>query len=287
MRCLNPIMIKTPPPLQQVIEVPCCKCMECRVRRTAEWTRRILDECAINPESNCFLTLTYDDDHLPLVYNDKTHVVVPTLDPKDLQDFFKRFRKRFAPNTIKYYACGEYGDDTNRPHYHIALMGWRPSLDRMTKHGRYWSSQDISDVWTMGHNTVGTLNKESAQYVAGYIRKKLYGKADQYAPAIPPFSRQSRGIGLRYAQQNWRNILSGDGYTVNGKSLGIPRYYIRKIATQSDIEALRDIALDKEADKIKDYYTYYEYQRALNSDRVRRELDLIGAERSYNMRVRL
>lgn len=277
-------MIKTPPPLSEIIEVPCCKCMECRIRRTAEWTRRILDECSSNPEANCFLTLTYDDDHLPLVYNENTHELVPSLHKEHLTNFFKIFRKRLSPNKIKYYACGEYGDDTNRPHYHVALMGWRPRLDRMDKHGRYWSSYDISDAWPYGNNTVGTLNKESAQYVAGYIRKKLYGMRDYYYPADPPYAVQSRGIGLRYAKENWHKIVNGQGYTVNGKNLGIPRYYIRKLATQADIDKLRDIAIDKEADKIKDYYTYYEYQRALNDDRTRRELDLIGAERIYGGR---
>ena len=47
---------------------------------------------------NSFVTLTYDDDHLP-EYN--------SLNYKHFQDFMKRLRK--SHNGVRFYMCGEYG----------------------------------------------------------------------------------------------------------------------------------------------------------------------------------
>ncbi len=102
---------------------------------------------------NAFLTLTYSDDHLPEDEN---------LKPKDLQDFFKRLRKEIYPLQIRYFACGEYGDESERPHYHAALFGLGPE-----------DAETIDKSWGLGHSFIGDLTQDSAAYVAGYVTKKM------------------------------------------------------------------------------------------------------------------
>lgn len=149
----------------RVFEVPCGKCMACRISKTAEWTKRLMDEKEGKPA--CFITLTYDDPHLP-----------PSgLVKEDLTNFIKRLRRRLEPKTVKYYACGEYGDTTARPHYHIIVIGWEPPLHDLIKiRNNLVTSRMLNDTWGMGYTSVGTVTKESAQYVAGYVRKKIYKK---------------------------------------------------------------------------------------------------------------
>lgn len=264
-------MLKSKPPLQKIMEVPCMKCMNCRIRRTAEWTKRILDES--EGKESCFVTLTYDESKIPPDFS---------LKKKDLQKFFKRLRKKLKEKTIKYYACGEYGDTTQRPHYHMIIIGWQPELESL-----YYikkdvvTSREIEKLWKFGYNTVGNLTKESAQYVTGYIRKKMYGKKDYnpYFPREAPFCLSSKNLGYEYAQKYWNRILNGE--TVNGKNLGIPRYYIKKLATISDIETLTDAQLYRQARMLENYKTFEEYQRALNSDMARRDAEANSKERLF------
>ena len=113
MNCLNPITLfsvdraKYPDGL----DVPCGKCMACRMTRRKEWSLRMLHELKYHNDAS-FVTLTYDDNHVP---------DCQSLVKADLQKFFKRLRKLIAPRKIRYFACGEYGRRTGRPHYHAIL----------------------------------------------------------------------------------------------------------------------------------------------------------------------
>lgn len=176
----------------------CGQCMPCRFNKRREWTHRIMLE-ASQHENNCFVTLTYSDDEMP--HNG-------SLRPKDLQDFLKRFRKAIEPSRIRFFACGEYGDLTWRPHYHLALFGYkncrfgRSSYSAITRNCCEHCDL-VRDSWGKGLVQVGSLTTDSAQYVAGYVTKKL-SKADD--PRLermgqvlePEFARQSRrpGIGV-------------------------------------------------------------------------------------------
>lgn len=268
MTCTSPLLIKSKPPLSKTFEVPCSKCMNCRIRRTAEWTKRILDES--EGKESCFVTLTYEDKFLPLDFS---------LKKDHIQKFFKRLRKKLKEKTIKYYACGEYGDSTLRPHYHAIIIGWRPDFDSLRKiNENVVTSTELSKLWKFGFNTVGNLTKESAQYVTGYIRKKQYGKKDYnpYYPREAPFCISSKELGFEYAKKNFKRILKGE--TVNGKNLGIPRYYLKKLATKKDMEFLTDKQLDNEAKKLEDFDNYYDFQKARNLDMARREADANSKE---------
>lgn len=173
-------------------------------------------------ELNCwsdysFVTLTYDDRTLPLVSD--TFYDRPTLYRRDFTLFIKRLRKLIYPRKLKYYACGEYGKNTLRPHYHAILFG-------------------VSDValvekaWSKGFVKVLPVSVETFRYVAGYIDKGASWSRirREYASAglEPPFKAQSTGLGKQYALDNADDLSRRKHLTVNGFKFGLPRYY-RKI----------------------------------------------------------
>lgn len=118
-----------------------------------------------------FVTLTYDDDHL--VFNEN---MLGQLCKHDLQLFFKRLRKSIGK--FRYYACGEYGERTLRPHYHAILFGVSPLF-----------TEKITEAWDHGFCQFGSVTRESIQYVAGYVTKKFGHDADRNV--TPEFSVMS------------------------------------------------------------------------------------------------
>jgi hypothetical protein len=108
---VSPVKIEDGSP--QGLYVPCGKCIACRIARTREWTVRIMHEMSCH-DNAVFATLTYDDDHLP---PDRS------ISKDELQRFIKRLRKELGDRKIRYFACGEYGETTNRPHYHAIIFG--------------------------------------------------------------------------------------------------------------------------------------------------------------------
>lgn len=173
-------------------------------------------------EHASFVTLTYSEDNLRF-----TSSGAATLSPEDLRNFFKRFRRAIAPKRIRYYACGEYGDQTERPHYHLALFGWPPCAwgrSRYTKfRTRCCASCDLlRSVWGFGNIDVGLLERASAGYVAGYVIKKMTSKDDiRLNGRYPEFSRQSRrpGIGLNALHNVASTLLQ---YELNESQTDVP-----------------------------------------------------------------
>lgn len=156
---------------------------------------------------NCFLTLTYSDDHLP-----KMNVsgcggtgTLATLEPKDLQNWLKRFRKEISPTRIRFYAVGEYGNETWRPHYHVILFGYPTCSRGRTGLGMGnpdWSRccvrcKLVGETWGLGKVYLGTLETHSAQYVAGYVTKKMNRRDDfRLLGREPEFCRMSNRPGI-------------------------------------------------------------------------------------------
>lgn len=176
---------------------PCGQCIPCRVNRRRIWAHRILLESKLH-EDNCFLTLTYDNEHLP--YGG-------SLEPEHLRNFLKRFRKRLAPARIRFYAVGEYGEQSNRPHYHAAIFGY-PNCDYGNT--RKWRSECcevcsvVSKCWGMGDIDVGDLSAVTANYVAGYVTKKMTRYDDpRLEGRHPEFGRMSLrpGIGFGFVHE--------------------------------------------------------------------------------------
>lgn len=190
----------------------CGRCYFCRIKRAKEWTHRIILETMLH-EENSFVTLTYNDEHLP---------EGGTLDKRQLQLFFKRLRKAIAPKKIRYFAVGEYGGRFGRPHYHIALFGYpacyQPGVSRRescvcptcSRIARAWT--DAKGV-SLGFISVGTLEPASAAYVAKYATKSMEeGDKDVKVDAgrTLPFSCQSLkpGIGERYTDDIVAGLIS-------------------------------------------------------------------------------
>lgn len=143
---------------------------------------------------NTFVTLTYSDDKLPASLS---------LDPKHPQDWLKRLRSEISPVKIRYYLVGEYGDETHRPHYHAALFGFPNCLRGNTDHRRQTANYCcdpcciIRDTWGFGHISLGTLETHSAQYIAGYVTKKMTHKDDpRLGGRHPEFARMSLRPGI-------------------------------------------------------------------------------------------
>lgn len=147
---------------------------------------------------NAFVTLTYSQEHLPKG---------GTLVPKALQDFLKRLRKAVYPTQIRYYACGEYGEQDQRPHYHLAIFGLGPE-----------DAETIDKAWGLGFSFIGDLSHDSAQYIAGYVTKKMTHAEGKCTPQcthpplagrLPEFSRMSLkpGIGAA-AAADIRDVLT-------------------------------------------------------------------------------
>lgn len=169
-------MICCKPYVQGLQAFPCGQCDPCLISRTKVWSHRIYLESLKHAE-NSFVTLTQDDAHLP---SDGS------LSPLDLQLWLKRFRKAIAPKKIRYFAVGEYGDRTERPHYHLALFGCGPEYQTL-----------VCETWGRGHVMLAELNISTAKYVAGYVTKK-YGRQDLawLKGRHPEFTRMSNRPGI-------------------------------------------------------------------------------------------
>jgi len=183
-------------------------------------------------DDNCFVTLTYDDENLP--YGQ-------TLVRADFQKFMKRLIKNTGQK-IRLFYCGEYGENTLRPHYHACLFGYRPSdpeLFSTTGDYKLYTSPFLQKTWGLGHASFGELTFETAAYTARYCVKKITGKnaethyetidpeTGEITSRIPEFSGQSRrpGIGATWLQRYGADTYQKNEVILNGKAMKPPRFY--------------------------------------------------------------
>uniref|UniRef100_A0AB39A395 Replication-associated protein ORF2/G2P domain-containing protein n=1 Tax=Chlamydiamicrovirus sp. TaxID=2832664 RepID=A0AB39A395_9VIRU len=179
------------------VEIPCGRCIGCRLEKSRQWAIRCVHESKLHVH-NCFLTLTYDDDHI----DDNS------LNPDHITKFLKRLRSRHNDKKIRYFQCGEYGDNFGRRHHHCVLFGFDFS-DKIpycrTKSGEIlYNSDELSKLWPYGYATIGNVTFESCAYVARYITKKILGpdaeKWYEQRKKHPEYCTMSRrpGIGYEY-----------------------------------------------------------------------------------------
>lgn len=235
MQCSHPVALRGK---TEGHEVPCGRCIGCRIARARELATRCVHEAAYWPGS-AFTTLTYRDEDLP---------ANASLDKAEFTRFLKRLRKSLGDRRIRYYGCGEYGERTGRPHYHVLLFGMSPCTCsvRLTPDVRCHcvDRRLVFDAW--GHGGVdrlGTVNYDSARYCADYIGKAFLGKgaADHYAPRSVPFQVMSQGIGRSYVDDHAEQLRDNLGITVHGKPVGLPRYYSNRLEvdwTKADTEGV-------------------------------------------------
>lgn len=199
------------------LELPCGKCTGCIQDRANEWAMRCEHEAKCW-EYNWFITLTYDEVNLP------PH---GSLVPKDLQDFWKRLRKRYGEG-IRYFAVGEYGEQLERPHYHALVFNLEPDdlvrRERVLDGKVVFESPTVSDLWGKGRIQIDAFSPAAAQYVTNYVRKRVagVGASAHYGMRAPEFQVMSRrpGIGGKFLARFMHDIYP-DGYVT--RAGGVPR----------------------------------------------------------------
>lgn len=239
------------------VKVACGQCIGCRVQKSRDWALRCVHEASLYSR-NCFVTLTYDDDHLP---------EGGSLVKKDFQLFMKRLRKRFEGHDmvtldsqeaaggtkrtgrpIRFFHCGEYGEALKRPHHHACLFNfdfddkvlWTVRRGKAEPEGvRLYRSAELEKLWPYGYSTVGDVTFKSAAYVARYVLKKMNGErkeahyrvvdkstgeVTQLEPEYITMSRRP-GIARRWFEQYAGDVFPKDFVTLNGKEFLSPRYY--------------------------------------------------------------
>lgn len=188
-------------------------------------------------EENCFVTLTYDEEHVPPLGG---------LDRAAFPKFMKRLRKAIAPRKVRFFHAGEYGSRTGRPHYHACLFGYDfPDKREWTRRGGFpvWRSEALERLWSVGLSELGSVSFESAAYVARYIMKKVNGEAaaDHYvrvdgatgevASVSPEYTTMSRrpGIGRPWLDRYLCEVYPADGVVVRGRLMKPPRFFDREL----------------------------------------------------------
>lgn len=239
--------------------VPCGQCLDCRLTRARNWATRATHEATLWQRSS-FITLTYKE-----VPND-----INSLNPIDSRNFIRRLRSKIGKN-FKYFLCGEYGETGDRPHYHALIFGYDFGYEahnrkraegsanfqklaglknfqdsrelQVLENTNALRSQELDDIWELGHTSVGELTFDSAIYCAQYAIKKINGALapDHYKGRHPEFFRQSKNaIGKEYAMKYADEIIQNNGVVSNGNELPIPPYYLKLFEKSGkDLDQLR------------------------------------------------
>lgn len=227
------------------VAVPCGQCIGCRTDKTNQWAARCYHESKLH-DVNCFVTLTYDDDHLP---------PGGTLVKEHVQKFIHDLRQKIYPGKLRYFLAGEYGAKLSRPHYHLLLFGYRfTDLELLCRERRpgqeLYHSDECRRLWDRGHVTVGNLDLQSAKYVAGYTAKKITGELskEHYGDRLPEFALMSRkpGIGHDWIQKYTSDVYPKDNFHINGIRHRPPRYYDDVVARKNP-EKIRQAKIKREA----------------------------------------
>ena len=204
------------------LEVPCGRCMGCRIRKSVEWALRCVHE-AQGYEKNCFITLTYDDEHVPRD---------GSLKKEHFQKFLKRLRKS-TDKKIRYFMCGEYGSQLGRPHYHAIIFNYDFEDKKFFKYSNksvLCTSKQLEKLWPYGFSTVGEANYTTAAYTARYATKKIFGEKadDYYMGRIPEYCQMSLrpGLGYDYCVKYKDELKQHDCIIHNGREYQLPRYYM-------------------------------------------------------------
>lgn len=253
-----------------IVSLPCGKCIGCRLDYSRQWAGRLMLELQYH-DSAYFVTLTYNDEFVPRsVYgvSDETGECREsfTLNKRDVQLFFKRLRKAFPDDKIRYFCSGEYGPSTFRPHYHAIIFGLH--LDDLVWCGKselgfnYYSSYKLKRCWaqkaegdehldlrledpegeilspyiSMGFVSVADVTWETCAYTARYVTKKLTGEEAEFYEnfsLVPPFSLMSRKPGIaRQWYEDHPDFTEYKYINIPGKDTGrkvLPPRYFEKL----------------------------------------------------------
>lgn len=240
--------------IRRELTLPCGNCVGCRVERSRQWAVRCMHESQMH-DSNLMLNLTYSDEYVPGDYS---------LKYSHFQLFMKRLRKwhyakhlrngltRKEYKPLRFYMCGEYGELYSRPHYHAIIFGL--ALDDLVYHSKsqagsdMYVSETLTNIWSLGHVTVGAVTYESAAYIARYCVKAVTDPG--YEWILDPetgelyerpreFTRMSLkpGIGAKWYEIYKSEVYPHDRVIMNGIEMKPPRYYDRLLALEESFAA--------------------------------------------------
>lgn len=192
-------------------------------------------------DQNAFITLTYDPEKLPADYS---------LDLRHWQLFMKRLRKSLRQR-LRFFACGEYGEENGRPHYHAIIFNHQfPDLKhyKTINDQQLFTSTTLTNLWQLGHCTTGSVTFQSAGYVSRYCTKKINGddvvalqNYYRFSPVDrewhfvkPEFAVMSRrpGIGHTWLQEFRSDVFPSGFIVVNGVKQSLPRYYVSQLSEE-------------------------------------------------------
>lgn len=223
-----PVVFSPPKHIRKEAEslnLPCGKCVGCRADQAMMWSIRAYHE-STSHLANSFLTLTYDDDHLP--WDGK-------ISKPDLQNFFKRMRHHYK---LRYIACGEYGELTRRPHYHAIIFGQdfdeAGFCSRLDENS--YTNSFLEKTWGLGHVMVAPCNLASIMYVCGYVNKKI-GDVDTFSLA----SRRPY-IGHDWLKRYSDDIRRTGCVVISGRKFVVPQRYL-----DADWEGIDDVKAQRKA----------------------------------------
>lgn len=289
-----------PFPEEYKMLLPCGQCVGCRIQYSREWANRCMMELKYH-DSAYFVTLTYDDLHVPRSYytDEKTGEVFTslTLVKRDFQLFMKRLRKKFSDDHIRFFMSGEYGTNSFRPHYHAILFGLHLddlSLYKKSPQGfSYYNSPSLQACWCdsdgqpIGFAVVAEVTWETCAYTARYVMKKLTGKEAEFYTNFniqPEFTLMSRkpGIARQYYDDHpdiYRKEFINVSTEKGGISFRPPRYFdkLYDLEHPDELEAIKDIrkkmAIEAQKSKLQRTSLYLEELLAVE-------------ERSYESKIK-
>lgn len=262
---------------ENILKLGCGQCIGCRLEYSRQWANRCILE-AQEWKENYFITLTYNTENLPIKSTIDTEtgelIQKATLEPKHLQKFMKDLRRHFEyyynHKNIRFYGCGEYGSQGERPHYHIIIFNipindLKPYAKNHIGQVRY-QSETIEKIWKKGYIDVANVSWESCAYVARYMLKKQKGKSAEEAYRLKEaeFTRMSRkpGIAKNYYEKNQKKIYEFDEIMIakmdgSVQKIKPPKYYDKLFDIENEEqmnaikEARKKIAIEKQKSELK------------------------------------
>ncbi|QCS36671.1 replication initiator protein [Capybara microvirus Cap3_SP_588] len=228
--------------IKREIYIPCGICKECKMSHAFDWVVRCTAE-SLCYENNYFVTLTYDNDKIPMTPyfgDDDSCFMIPTLRYKDVQDFFKRLRSKLDYNdngNVRHFTCSEYGGITQRPHYHSILFGINLTdlkYYKKTENGDIlYTSKLLSDCWQNGFVIVGEVTPESIAYVSRYSLKKQVDETyssyhlSDFRESPKLYMSRRPGIGAPYYEKHqihnkWQKLYLNSDL----KDIDYPKYFL-------------------------------------------------------------
>lgn len=221
------------------IEIPCGQCIGCRLQRQQMWAFRCLAE-ASQHRNNWFCTLTYSPESLP------QH---GSLRHRDWQLFAKRARRRLGP--FRYLMCGEYGEQTQRPHYHALLFGLDvPDVEPFSVRGSHtvYRSAHLEKLWGLGLVELGSVTAQSARYCASYVLKdspapeRFDESTGELLELVRPYGRMSLkpGLGDSWIRRYYPEVLTHGVCYSNDKQFVIPSRF-KQILEDIDPDSFEEL----------------------------------------------